>query len=286
MTASAPAAAGTAAACPLCGSTAAAPVERIPYAAVWEALSTVWGARFSEGVVRRHSPARDAVLVECGGCGLRHFAGAVAGDAEFYAELSGSSDYYVPGKWEFGVVRDRLAAGRDVLDVGCGDGDFLRVVAGTAARAVGIDTNPDAVARGAARGLDVRLAELDAFAAAHPAEFDLVCSFHVLEHLPSVRGFVASMLACLRPGGSLVVSVPNRLRARPAPGLEPLDCPPHHMSRWHPRQFAEMASSFGLELVRVDAQPADMWECRSAVRLRAERLLRPVAGGRAAHAVG
>jgi SAM-dependent methyltransferase len=238
---------------------------------VWRGLAETWGARISAEVRERHSPAAAASLVECAGCGLRHFVPAVPGDAEFYGQLSTSSAYYSAEKWEFGHVARRIARGRSVLDVGCGDGNFLRVAKGAAREAVGIETNPEAVERARAEGLDVRLAGLDDFAAAHPGAFEVVCSFHVLEHLPDVRGFVHGMLRCLKPGGSLVVSVPNRLRMAERGVMQPLDCPPHHLSRWHPAQFAAMARLYGLELVEVGFDPPDANECRSAMR---EGLLR------------
>jgi SAM-dependent methyltransferase len=254
------------AACPLCGGAGGAEVERVAYADVWQGLASEWGARISGGVRTRHSPADSAALVECSGCGLRHFVPAVPGDAEFYGQLSTSSAYYSAGKWEFGEVCDRIAPGQTVLDVGCGDGHFVRMLRGVAAAAVGLETNPEAVQRARAEGLDVRLAGLDEFAAENAGAFDVVCSFHVLEHLPDVRGFVLAMLRCLKPGGSLVVSVPNRLRMAEPGVLQPLDCPPHHLSRWHPRQFAEMARLYGLELREVGFDPPDVDECRAALR--------------------
>jgi SAM-dependent methyltransferase len=269
-----------AARCPLCAADArgAREVERVPYALVWAELGRVWGARFSPAVVSRHTPAADAVLVECGGCGLRYFVPLNPGDAEFYAELSTSSAYYSAEKWEFGVVRDALARGARVLDVGCGDGNFLRAVRGVATEAVGIDTNAEGVAAARAEGLDARLATLEDFAAEHEGGFDVVCSFHVLEHLPAVTDFARTMLRCVRPGGTLVVSVPNRLRMADADALDPLDCPPHHLSRWHPRQFESLARELGAALRRVAFDPPEMYECRAALRDGLSRRLGRIAG--------
>lgn len=259
-------------------------MERIPYPRIWAELGRVWGARFSPDVVARHTPAADASLLECWRCGLRYFVPLNPGDAEFYAELSTSAAYYSAEKWEFALVRDELARGRRVLDVGCGDGNFLRVMRGAAAWAVGIDTNADAVARARAEGLDARVATVQAFAAEHAGGFDVVCSFHVLEHLQDVMPFVRAMLACVRPEGTLVVSVPNRLRLRGEDNPEPLDCPPHHVSRWHPRQFAELAAALGVRLRAVRFEPPEMHECRAAVRGRVQHAMERVAGAPGARA--
>lgn len=261
-------AAKAAARCPLCGTAAGdgRVLERVPVAHIWAELGRVWGARFSDGVRARHSPQDETVLVECGGCGLHFFAPVVPGDAEFYAELSASSAYYSAEKWEFGVVRDRLARGARVLDVGCGDGNFLRVLRGVAREAVGIDTNAEGVDRARAEGLDARLALLDDFAAAHAGQFDVVCAFHVLEHLPTVVPFLRAMGRCAAPGGAVVVSVPNRLRPAAQAQMEPLDFPPHHLSRWHPRQFERAAREAGFALEDVSFQPPGVVDARLGLR--------------------
>lgn len=269
-----------AAACPLCGAAASGGrvVERVAYARIWEGLGRVWGARFSAAVRERHSPQESTALVECGGCGLRFFAPVAPGDAGFYGELSTSSAYYSAEKWEFGLVRDRLAPGRRVLDAGCGDGHFLRVVRGVAAEAVGIETNPEAVERACADGLDVRLATVEDFAREHAGQFDVVCSFHVLEHLGEILPFARALLACVRPGGRLVVSVPNRLRMAPPDELDPLDAPPHHVSRWDARQFEALARLLGARLERVAFDPPEMHEARAALRGRVERWMGRIGG--------
>ena len=43
--------------------------------------------------------------------------------------------------------------------------------------------------------------------------------------------FVWSAYRCVKPGGALVLSLPNRARCRDF-GFESLDYPPHHLSRW------------------------------------------------------
>ncbi len=253
--------------CPCCGSTAARLLELIPYRDIWNRLRNEWGARFSDEVVRRNTPGEETALFECGSCEVHFFDRAVAGDAEFYRELGESPKYYSSWKWEFDWVKARIARGAAVLDVGCGGGDFLAGIAPAAGRVVGVEWSSPAVARARAQGLDVREGDLAGVAAEFAGGFDAVCAFHVLEHLQEPSGFLGSLRRCLRPGGSLYLSVPNRMRSGRAP-LEPLDCPPHHMTRWSPASLAAIARRSGLLPAEVATEPVELSIPRDRLRER------------------
>jgi SAM-dependent methyltransferase len=104
--------------------------------------------------------------------------------------------------------------GRDVLDVGCGDGALVRRLADARARAVGLDPQAAALeqARAQAReGQTVRYvqgtAEDPPFA---DASFDVVIFFNSLHHVPPacMDRAVAEAARMLRPGGLLYVQEP------------------------------------------------------------------------------
>jgi SAM-dependent methyltransferase len=204
---------------------------------------------------------------------VQFFDCAVAGDAEFYRELGESAKYYPSWKWEFDWVRSRLPSSAEVLDVGCGSGDFLAAIAPGVRRAVGLDWSPAAVAQSRARGLEVVEGDLSALSAGLEGRFDAVCAFHVLEHLPEPVPFLGVLRRCLRSGGSLFLSVPNRMRSGRAP-LEPLDCPPHHLTRWSPRSLEAFVRRRNLVVVETAIQPVDP----SLPRDRLQRDVRSLAG--------
>jgi O-antigen/teichoic acid export membrane protein/2-polyprenyl-3-methyl-5-hydroxy-6-metoxy-1,4-benzoquinol methylase len=247
--------------CPLCGGGDALLEEEIPYTAIWEGLADTWGAVFPSEVRERHQHARQAELVRCQDCDLQYFRAAVPGDAEFYRLLTKTMPYHT-ARWEFGVALSRISNGSAVADLGCGDGAFLRLAASRARRVVGVDHHLEAIHALSAAGLEGTTEGFEAFARREAGMFDVVCSFHTLEHLADVDAAVRSARTLLRPRGLLFLSVPNRDRLRFADG--PLDCPPHHVSRWSSRQFTELASRFDLSLVSVLREPPDLSHARLA----------------------
>jgi SAM-dependent methyltransferase len=106
-----------------------------------------------------------------------------------------------------------LAAGRDVLEVGCGTGLVLARVARSARRAEGVDLSPGMLAHARARGLSVREGDATALPFAD-AEFDVAYAFKVLAHVPDVERATAEMFRVVRPGGHVLVEIYNRRSLR------------------------------------------------------------------------
>ena len=96
-----------------------------------------------------------------------------------------------------------------LLDIGCGDGAYLRFMAARGWKAEGIDLDEQALKR--ARDLyrlnvsQGTLEEKDYT----DSSFDAVTLRHVIEHLPDPLGTLRHCLRILRPGGTLVVVTPN-----------------------------------------------------------------------------
>jgi SAM-dependent methyltransferase len=238
-------------ACPLCGSRSSIVVESIPYTSIWAELERQLGLAAPAELRRRFTPTTDALLFACSTCGLEYFSPHNQGDASFYAFLtSARAGYYTDRRWEYSVAEKLLNNGDSLLDVGCGDGTFLKRVTRRVRQAVGVDQNPEGIGDLAEAGIEARCTDIESFAAENDAGFNVVCAFQLVEHLPRLDAFAAAARRCVAPGGLLLLSVPNNDRLRLNP-LDPLDCPPHHVSRWRPAQLREFARTFHFDLVDV-----------------------------------
>jgi SAM-dependent methyltransferase len=104
----------------------------------------------------------------------------------------------------------RAAAGKRVLDVGCGTGYGSAALQPEAASVVGVDPAPEALDY-ARRFRGVQLAQASATALPlASASFDLVVCFEVIEHLPDWPALLAEARRVLTPEGALIVSTPNK----------------------------------------------------------------------------
>jgi 2-polyprenyl-3-methyl-5-hydroxy-6-metoxy-1,4-benzoquinol methylase len=95
-----------------------------------------------------------------------------------------------------------------VLDVGCGNGDFLARMRDAGWSVYGVDFDPAAVQVARSRGLDVTLATVDNVAL-DPRRYDLVAASHVIEHVHDPRSFLAELFERVAPGGTLWIATPN-----------------------------------------------------------------------------
>jgi hypothetical protein len=98
------------------------------------------------------------------------------------------------------------------------------------------------------------------------------------------RSLIEGAARLMAPAGRLFVSVPNRHRL-PSRGVEPLDYPPHHVTRWGVGQFEHIAHDFGLLLKSVTFEEPPMSYVRLRYRRWAEQSLSPV-GPRSASLAG
>lgn len=108
-----------------------------------------------------------------------------------------------------GLVKG-LPAGYRVLEVGCGTGSVLRHVAEVCdnGEVIGMDVFPEAVEFATANAPSCRILVGDLLDPPSLGDFDIVCGFDVLEHLPDDRAALRVLHRMLKPDGALLVTVP------------------------------------------------------------------------------
>jgi SAM-dependent methyltransferase len=122
--------------------------------------------------------------------------------AVFDAALLDSILPLVPG------LPDRLAAGIDVADIGCGSGHAINLIAAAypRSRCVGYDFSTEAVAAGQAEASALGLANAefvvrDAATLGEFERFDLITAFDAIHDQARPADVLAGIAAALRPGG-------------------------------------------------------------------------------------
>lgn len=145
-------------------------------------------------------------------CGS-HFVKSFANDRDFFAQYRQfryRTEWHIPA---FASFAD--AAGRQVLEIGCGNGADGVMFAMHGARYTGIDLTAEAVDKTrrhfAAEGLDgeFRQENCEQLAFADNA-FDIVYSFGVLHHTPSPGQALSEVYRVLKPGGEARIMLYHR----------------------------------------------------------------------------
>jgi len=99
----------------------------------------------------------------------------------------------------------------NVLDAGCGGGDFAEALTENGYRVYGVDLNESAIRAAQARGVGTFVLSslyddlLRPFRLPH---FDAVVSVETIEHLYAPRLFLSRTKDALRPGGALLITTP------------------------------------------------------------------------------
>lgn len=238
--------------CPLCDSTRTQEVRTFN---VGDLIAS-WKSAFQIDISSEFKGISAISINECEDCSLCFFSpGTVAGSAALYAELDRFDWYYEPRKWEYDVALKELRKTDQLLEVGCGSGAFLRIAKDEIGLlGEGIELNRDVVTAAQHEGMRVRATTVEECAQESPARFDVVCSFQVLEHVSRPGEFLRACCALLKPGGKLLLGLPNAdsfLKYE----FNLLDMPPHHMSRWSIDVLSKLARLFPLTLQAVAYEP-------------------------------
>lgn len=222
-------------------------------------------------------------LFACGGCGLHFWEPREMPEARWYEQMYGGRDEKLlplePGHKYF--LADPLAPrGGDLLDIGCGTGNFLAAARGAGYRVTGIELDRKAASYAKDRLVLPRVLPLtiSEFAEQHAGEkFDVAAFFEVLEHQAAPGEFLEKVKACLKPRGTIAMSVPNRERWLTGPDV--LDYPPNHFLRWNAAALKSFLSGQGFEVLSVREQLAGVAHTAQMINMGLRTgMTRPLAG--------
>jgi 2-polyprenyl-3-methyl-5-hydroxy-6-metoxy-1,4-benzoquinol methylase len=194
-------------------------------------------------------------LFKCCSCNVKFFYPSLSGSNKLYKYLEKFDWYYMPEKWEHKVALKDLIKSEIILEIGSGFGDFLNTVILEKGNVIeGIELNETAVIESQRRGLPVKAIDLQEIVQEFPGHYDAVCSFQVLEHVPNPKEFLDNMCNLLKPGGKLIMGLPNAnsfLKHQ----FNILDMPPHHMTRWSQSTLEKLPELFPIQLNHIKFEP-------------------------------
>ncbi len=157
-------------------------------------------------------------------------------------------------------LSEEKLSGTLVLDAGCGTGEFSRLASAQGARVVAFDLGCGLVSQAQGKASDLWGVVGDLTDAPFSeGVFDYIICSETLEHTATPQRAVGELCRLLKPGGVLVITVPNRLwgwaphvarwlRLRPYHGYE------HWLTltqlrRWVREDNCEVISAWGFNIV-------------------------------------
>lgn len=137
----------------------------------------------------------------------------------------------------------KFCAGKDVLDVGCGQGYGCNILSENATSVVGVDKSAEAIslAKELYKHSDVKFVAASAYELPFAeSSFDIVCCFQVIEHLKYPEKLLALIKKLLKPGGILIISTPNKIQFGQDYSLKI----PFHYKEFEPNEFRDLIDKY------------------------------------------
>ncbi len=104
------------------------------------------------------------------------------------------------------IVSLKKTKEKDILDIGCGTGDFLKYMKGEGWYAEGVETDQKARSLASKEG---GLNVYDSIEDQRLRKYDVITMWHVLEHIYDLVYFFKKIKYLLKENGVLVIGVPN-----------------------------------------------------------------------------
>lgn len=191
--------------------------------------------------------------IQCERCDLVYSSPMHPGDDRFYDWITKHTSYYPEERWEWKEVISRIKISSNIrkmhlLEIGCGYGEFLiSLQKYDNIKAIGIDTTGSSIKECRLKGVDAYCATIESLLNKNNyLKYDCITSFHCLEHVSDPKKFVKNMLSLLEPNGKIYLSTPYSPMSFESTWYDPLNYPPHHLTRWNIKAYEELASQLGL----------------------------------------
>lgn len=153
-----------------------------------------------------------------------------------------------------------------VLDVGCGEGQFIELLHAEGVDAAGVDLDRRMVEVCRQKGLDVVAADLFDYLPQHRGQFDGILCSNLIEHLTTQDAirFVQTAFEALPPGGRLLIATPNP--ASPIVHLHEFWRDATHIRLYNDSLLEFLFHWAGFEEIESGENPRTCWPASEAMR--------------------
>lgn len=209
----------------------------------------------------------------CDSCGLEFADPMRGGNSDFYELIY----RYMPRtgiRWEFKELQNDFKRRGSLLDIGCGDGSFVKYAQERGFIARGIDFNTTRVDIGKASNINldiININELNNYLSSK-GKFGIFTLWHVLEHLEKPDETLMTIRENAKHGAVCALSVPSdRFYLTHRSGNAILNCPPHHLTRWTELSLKKIGERCGWIMERVIYEPL-----HGALRTYGQRIVKSI----------
>ena len=175
------------------------------------------------------------------------------------------------------IAKHVVLANAKTIDIGCGGGILSESLAKAGARVTGLDMASDSIeiarthAQAAQLNIDYQISTAEAWAQAHPAEYEVVTCMELLEHVPDPASVIHAAAQLLAPGGVVFFSTINRNPKAWALTIGAAE----HLLKWIPKgthqydtfikpsELSAMARQSGLEVIALAGVGYQPWKSKT-----------------------
>ena len=257
--------------CHFCGSADLRLVEKTSRERLLTDYKKGFGLSFPSSILESNFVFDSIRTFQCTECETVTFRPQIVGDGSYYDFLSRNlSWYYAESRWEYSIALETFDKQKQsvkrFLEVGCGDGHFLKLARDRGYDGHGSELNPQSIERLSASGFQVMT---DLARDLADRQYDALIMFQVLEHVLDPYTFLASLLPHVRSRGIIILSTPVTPScaasvARP----HTLLLPPHHQSLPTALGFQRLAKRLGCVCENVLFDPPDLLQVQFGLRKR------------------
>ena len=175
------------------------------------------------------------------------------------------------------IAKHVVLANAKTIDIGCGGGILSESLARSGAIVTGLDMASDSIeiarthAQAAQLNIDYQISTAEAWAQAHPAEYEVVTCMELLEHVPDPASVIHAAAQLLAPSGVVFFSTINRNPKAWALTIGAAE----YLLKWIPKgthqydtfikpsELSAMARQSGLEVIALAGIGYQPWQSKS-----------------------